>query len=276
MKNLSKKLCVIAAIAVVIMLAATLPFHYFPEQGRILTKDHLTFANTIVTYKDMNKILQRFNEASAYEKEMILSDPWVIKLTRENFITFYDPSKEQNKNNPTTVESSPVKDESSKSTYDYIMEQLGDRVDDVAEEDPIIVEEAAVEAEEELSVSDLIPEPMSNYFEGFMYWSHNANSISFALMPDREEDHIQYLELTGLHNVQLWADGERKEGLTFQVKSTSKIKDEYGESQEGYSKGYYSMLLDNERNCRQTMFKAEKDIFPILYKDKYTVVKPEL
>jgi hypothetical protein len=185
MKNSGKKLGIFAAIAVVIMLAATLPFHYLWDHSKILMKDNLTLSNTFVTAKDLNKILDRFNEASLLEKEAILRDPWVIKLTKEGIFDFYDSRKEE----VTGVEPKSYQTSAEESHTEEVQSSYEDnRVYDYIE--PPTVEPVKVE-DDNISVSDLIPEQIKTGLEGWEYSSISDGTLFFVEYDKIDDDYFK-------------------------------------------------------------------------------------
>lgn len=48
-------------IIVFILLAGTLPFHYVPSAKKVFFKSELTFKYTLITKKDINRIIRRYN-----------------------------------------------------------------------------------------------------------------------------------------------------------------------------------------------------------------------
>jgi len=73
-------------ITSVVILGATLPFHYVPEQMRIFPKDNLTFSNTFIFQHDINKVIDRYNSARPIERQAINQEPLVRKLREKGII----------------------------------------------------------------------------------------------------------------------------------------------------------------------------------------------
>ncbi|MBL1408705.1 hypothetical protein [Sphingobacterium faecale] len=57
----------ILVIAVFFMLS----FHWMPDHGHIFPKEQLSLANTIISNKDVDQLIQRHNEASGFERTLI-------------------------------------------------------------------------------------------------------------------------------------------------------------------------------------------------------------
>ena len=52
---------------IVIVILATLPFHYIPSRSLVFPKDHLTFTNTFITESDIEDIINRFNQIATFQ-----------------------------------------------------------------------------------------------------------------------------------------------------------------------------------------------------------------
>ena len=73
-------------IIIAVILIATLPFHYSWDYEMIFPKTHLTFSNTFITYEDVDKILERYNNASFGERMAISQEPFMRKLMEKGII----------------------------------------------------------------------------------------------------------------------------------------------------------------------------------------------
>lgn len=74
-------------VAFIVILGATLPFHWvFHGSVRVLLKDNLTFSNTFVTKSDVDKLIQRHNNASFFEQLSIRDESLVRKLIEAGII----------------------------------------------------------------------------------------------------------------------------------------------------------------------------------------------
>jgi len=83
-------------VLIILVLLATLPFHYIDVGGdfKVIAKDHFTFENTYIDKDDINKIIARYNEGNFFEKMAIQNEPLFKKLEENGYII--DPSKKQN------------------------------------------------------------------------------------------------------------------------------------------------------------------------------------
>lgn len=92
-------------IVIVILLAATLPFHYALDYQKVFLKDSLSFNYTFITKEDVNKLLDKYNKASFYEKLTIRGD-YIFRKLMEQGIIFEENNKENNNSidNNTTQE----------------------------------------------------------------------------------------------------------------------------------------------------------------------------
>jgi hypothetical protein len=63
-----------------------LSFHIVPSRLSIFPKDHFTFSDTIIFESDINKIIQRFNNADVMEKQIILQNPLINKLFEKGIL----------------------------------------------------------------------------------------------------------------------------------------------------------------------------------------------
>lgn len=70
----------------VIIVGATLPFHYIPESLMMFPKNNLTFSNTIILQEDIDNLLERYNNASRYEKLAMKEEPLFRKLVEKGII----------------------------------------------------------------------------------------------------------------------------------------------------------------------------------------------
>lgn len=73
-------------VILLLILGATLPFHYIPSRGMIFPKNSLTFSYTIITEDDINTIISRYNKASLIEMQAINNEPVVRKLMEQGII----------------------------------------------------------------------------------------------------------------------------------------------------------------------------------------------
>ena len=70
----------------IIIIGATLPFHYVPESFKVFPKNNLTFSNTIILQEDIDDLIKRYNNASRYEKLAMKEEPLFRKLTEKGII----------------------------------------------------------------------------------------------------------------------------------------------------------------------------------------------
>lgn len=82
-------------IVIVLILMATLPFHYALDDQKVFLKDSLSFNYTFVTNEDVEELLDRYNKASFYEKLTIRQDYIFRKLVEQGIIVFQN-NKENN------------------------------------------------------------------------------------------------------------------------------------------------------------------------------------
>jgi len=54
--------------SIILILIATLPFHYVPSRSKVFAKDHLTFEYTFITEEDIDHLIRKYNDASFIEK----------------------------------------------------------------------------------------------------------------------------------------------------------------------------------------------------------------
>ena len=104
---------------IVIVILATLPFHYIPSRSLVFPKDHLTFTNTFITESDKEDIINRFNRASFFEKISMMNDP-LMKNLKEHYIivNISDKNPESTENPSETASSSEKKSENTSTTED--------------------------------------------------------------------------------------------------------------------------------------------------------------
>jgi len=73
-------------LIIIVLIGATLPFHYIPSRLLAFPKDQLTFSNTFITEADIENIINQFNNASLFERVAMLNDPFLKKLKEKNII----------------------------------------------------------------------------------------------------------------------------------------------------------------------------------------------
>ena len=73
-------------LAVIIIIGATLPFHYIPSALMVFPKDNLTFSNTFITPDDIHEIVKKYNDANYLEKEAMKQEPFLRKLMSKGII----------------------------------------------------------------------------------------------------------------------------------------------------------------------------------------------
>lgn len=73
---------------VIIVLLATLPFHYvfYGGEFKIFPKDSFTFKDTFVTEDDIEKLIERHNSANFWDKSSIRNESLHKKLMEEGII----------------------------------------------------------------------------------------------------------------------------------------------------------------------------------------------
>ena len=85
----------------VLFLVGTLPFHYVPTALMVFPKEHLTFSYTFISQKDIDKIIDRYNNATnIFEQQSIIQEPLARKLVEKGIIyNISDNPKNSNKSN---------------------------------------------------------------------------------------------------------------------------------------------------------------------------------
>ena len=74
-------------ITLIIILGLTLPFHYVPSELKMFPKDNLSFSNTIITQKDVDNLLERYNSCeSIFQQQIIAEEPLFKKLNERGLI----------------------------------------------------------------------------------------------------------------------------------------------------------------------------------------------
>lgn len=77
-------------IRIAVVLIIILPFHYIPSRMMMFPKNSLTFSYTIITEDDINSIIERYNNASFFERQAINNEPIVRKLREKGIIVEKD------------------------------------------------------------------------------------------------------------------------------------------------------------------------------------------
>ncbi len=81
---------------VVAILFFLLSFHIIPDYLMIFPKEHLTFSNTFINKSDVDNLIDRYNDASLFEKQTIRQEPLMRKLIEKGIITHdYQTSAEK-------------------------------------------------------------------------------------------------------------------------------------------------------------------------------------
>lgn len=52
----------------------------------VFPKDNLSFSNTYISQDDIDKLIERYNDASFFEKQAINQEPFVRKLMEKGII----------------------------------------------------------------------------------------------------------------------------------------------------------------------------------------------
>lgn len=73
-------------IVIFIILGLTLPFHYVPAALKAFPKDHFTFKHTIITQRDIDDIIEKYNNSSFLEQTSINNDPFIRTLREQGII----------------------------------------------------------------------------------------------------------------------------------------------------------------------------------------------
>lgn len=73
-------------VVVSIFLLIALPFHYIPDRLMVFPKDHWTFSNTLIFQSDIDSLIERYNDASFFEKLTIREEPLTKKLMEKGLI----------------------------------------------------------------------------------------------------------------------------------------------------------------------------------------------
>lgn len=64
----------------------SLTFHTIPSRLKVFPKDNFTFSNTIITEKNIKNLIERYNNATFFEKSAIRDEALVKKLIQEGII----------------------------------------------------------------------------------------------------------------------------------------------------------------------------------------------
>lgn len=88
MKKFIKDFIEIVAIMIAIVVGFTLFFHVLILNGdfSVFPKEHVTFSDTFITQKDVNVLIDRYNNASFLERNAIEQEPLVRKLREKKII----------------------------------------------------------------------------------------------------------------------------------------------------------------------------------------------
>ena len=104
----TKKSSVFIGGILIVFLLACLFFHFIPDRGIIFPKDTPTFNNTFISQSDIDKLIDRFNNASVFEQQAINQEPLMRKLMEKGIVHNVEkerntvPSANSNSNSGTT------------------------------------------------------------------------------------------------------------------------------------------------------------------------------
>lgn len=73
-------------IPIAISIIFFLSFHITLPNFKIFPKDNLTFSHTLITQKDIDDVIERYNSASLLDKVSIRNEPFVRKLMEKGII----------------------------------------------------------------------------------------------------------------------------------------------------------------------------------------------
>lgn len=77
-------------VLIAVILGLALPFHYVPSQLTMFPKNSLTFSYTIITKDDINDIIDRYNDASFFQKQAMNNEPFIRKLMEKGILVEID------------------------------------------------------------------------------------------------------------------------------------------------------------------------------------------
>lgn len=89
-------------IGTIIFIA--LSFHILPDHLMIFPKEHLTFSNTFIFQDDIEKITERFNNASFFEKQAIKNESLYGRLMEKKIIFNYEKTNDKSKEQSITIQ----------------------------------------------------------------------------------------------------------------------------------------------------------------------------
>ncbi|MHC1775729.1 MAG: hypothetical protein AB9834_09980 [Lentimicrobium sp.] len=88
LKSSSSKTFIVLFSILTIILLATLPFHYvfYKNEYKFFPKDNFTFKDTFITEDDINKLIERHNNADFSEHLSISNESIYKRLVEEGII----------------------------------------------------------------------------------------------------------------------------------------------------------------------------------------------
>lgn len=96
-KNNNAFIWVVSIIFIIIIL--TLPFHYLPDHLLVFPKENMTFSNTFIFKSDVDRIIERYNKASFFERNAMNNEPIVRKLKEKGIIIDKNSANSDEDNN---------------------------------------------------------------------------------------------------------------------------------------------------------------------------------
>ncbi len=75
-------------IITIVICFFLLSFHFVPSKLYVFPKDHFTFSNTLILESDIEKIIDRYNNANLMERQIILQNPLINQLFEKGFLEY--------------------------------------------------------------------------------------------------------------------------------------------------------------------------------------------
>jgi hypothetical protein len=84
-------------IIFIIAIGISLSFHFVPSRNKMFPKDNLSLSYTIIDEEDISRMVERYNNASIFQKQAINQEPLTRKLME--FEIIHETKNESESNN---------------------------------------------------------------------------------------------------------------------------------------------------------------------------------
>ncbi len=76
----------VGMVGLLLIVIFVLSFHFAPFIPKVFPKEHLTFKYSIITQSDIDTLINRFNQASVFERIQMRNNPLYLTLREQGLI----------------------------------------------------------------------------------------------------------------------------------------------------------------------------------------------